>query len=191
MQCRQPRSQTKDITNFFHFFFSSRRRHTSFDCDWSSDVCSSDLPRDVLPGPDAPPALLHQAIHYSVFAGGKRIRPILALAACDTVGGDVDRVLPLIVALELIHTYSLIHDDLPAMDDDDVRRGQPTNHRMFGEDLAILAGDALQALAFGLLSDPTRGRGRPAEARLAAGSELAAAAGGGGPGGGHGVGLGG
>jgi geranylgeranyl diphosphate synthase type II len=133
--------------------------------------------RDVLPGPDAPPALLHQAIHYSMFAGGKRIRPILALAACDAVGGDADRVLPLIVALELIHTYSLIHDDLPAMDDDDVRRGQPTNHRVFGEDLAILAGDALQALAFGLLSDPNRGRGLPAEARLAAVSELAAAAG--------------
>ena len=134
--------------------------------------------RDVLPGPDAPPALLHQAIHYSVFAGGKRIRPILALAACDAVGGDADRVLPLIVALELIHTYSLIHDDLPAMDDDDVRRGQPTNHRVFGEDLAILAGDALQALAFGLLSDPNRGRGLPAEARLAAVSELVAASGG-------------
>lgn len=134
--------------------------------------------REVLPPSDAVPALLHQAIHYSVFAGGKRIRPILAIAACEAVGGDRDRLLPLVVSLELIHTYSLIHDDLPAMDDDDLRRGRPTNHRVYGEDLAILAGDALQALAFAVLSDPQRGRGIPADVRLAAIAELATASGG-------------
>lgn len=135
---------------------------------------------DVLPPPGTPPALLHEAIHYSVFAGGKRIRPILALAACDAVGGDHDRIAPLVVSLELIHTYSLIHDDLPAMDDDDLRRGLPTNHRVYGEDVAILAGDALQALAFGALVDPHRGRGLSPELRLAAVAELVAACGGGG-----------
>jgi geranylgeranyl diphosphate synthase type II len=136
--------------------------------------------REVLPGPDASPALLHQAIHYSVFAGGKRLRPILALAACEAVGGDPDPLLPLVASLELIHTYSLIHDDLPAMDDDDLRRGQPTNHRVYGDDLAILAGDALQALAFDLLADPRRATSVPSAARLDAVHELASASGSGG-----------
>jgi geranylgeranyl diphosphate synthase, type II len=94
---------------------------------------------------------LQEAMRYSLLASGKRIRPVLALATASAVGRKPSSVLPLAAALELIHTYSLIHDDLPAMDDDDVRRGQPTCHRAFGEDVAILAGDGLYAEAFALL----------------------------------------
>ncbi len=97
-----------------------------------------------------------RAMRYSLFVGGKRVRPILCLAAAETVSADVNtasRVLPVACALELIHTYSLIHDDLPAMDDDDLRRGRPTNHKVFGEAEAILAGDGLLTLAFEFLSD--------------------------------------
>jgi geranylgeranyl diphosphate synthase type II len=117
---------------------------------------------------------LEEAMRYSLLAPGKRIRPVLALATADAVGMDCASVLPLAGALELIHTYSLIHDDLPAMDDDDLRRGRLTCHKMFGEDVAILAGDGLYAEAFLLLlSDP---QGEPA-AVLAASRELAAATG--------------
>ncbi len=105
-----------------------------------------------LPAADTLPERLHQAVRYSVFAGGKRLRPILMLAACEAVGGDTERVLPAACAMEMIHTYSLIHDDLPAMDDDDFRRGRPTCHKVYGEALAILAGDALLTEAFILLS---------------------------------------
>jgi geranylgeranyl diphosphate synthase type II len=99
---------------------------------------------------------LEEAMRYSLLAGGKRIRPVLALATAEAAGGDAASVLPLAAALELIHTYSLIHDDLPAMDDDDLRRGRPTCHKVFGEDVAILAGDGLYAEAFRvLLSDQT------------------------------------
>jgi geranylgeranyl diphosphate synthase type II len=118
-----------------------------------------------LPAEDTLPQQLHTAIRYSVFAGGKRIRPILMLAACETVGGDIEQVIPAACAMEMIHTYSLIHDDLPAMDDDDFRRGRPTCHKVFGEALAILAGDALQTEAFLLLSDMAAGQGEGAEAR--------------------------
>ncbi|NLG86810.1 MAG: polyprenyl synthetase family protein [Firmicutes bacterium] len=97
---------------------------------------------------------LESAMRYSLFAGGKRIRPILALASAEAVGGDPQAVLPAACALEFIHTYSLIHDDLPAMDDDDWRRGQPTNHKVFGEAQAILAGDALLTHAFAILASP-------------------------------------
>jgi geranylgeranyl diphosphate synthase type II len=97
---------------------------------------------------DATTAGLEEAMRYSLLAGGKRIRPVLSLATARAIGRDQDSVLPLAAAIELIHTYSLIHDDLPAMDDDDLRRGRPTNHRAFGEDVAILAGDALYAEAF-------------------------------------------
>jgi len=107
----------------------------------------------VLPPRETRPRRLHEAMHYSMFAGGKRIRPILMLAACEAIGGDVRKVLPAACAIEMIHTYSLIHDDLPAMDDDDFRRGNPTSHRVYGEALAILAGDALLTEAFVLLSD--------------------------------------
>src|SRR5688500_19349724 len=91
---------------------------------------------------------LDEAMRYSLLAGGKRIRPVLALATASALGKDPAHVLPLAAALELIHTYSLIHDDLPAMDDDDLRRGRPTCHVKYGEDIAILAGDGLYAAAF-------------------------------------------
>ncbi len=91
---------------------------------------------------------LLEAVRYSLFAGGKRLRPILCMAACEVVGGDLKTVMPVACALEMIHTYSLIHDDLPAMDNDDYRRGKLTNHKVFGEATAILAGDALLTEAF-------------------------------------------
>lgn len=117
---------------------------------------------------------LQEAMRYSLLAGGKRIRPVLALATARAVGREADEVLPLAAALELIHTYSLIHDDLPAMDDDDLRRGRPTCHVAFGEDVAILAGDGLYAEAFRLVL--TEQRGDPADL-LATVAELAAATG--------------
>jgi len=106
-----------------------------------------------LPPESAPPETLHKAMRYSVFAGGKRLRPVLVIAGAEAVGGRMDDVMPTACAVEMIHTYSLIHDDLPAMDNDDFRRGSPTNHKVFGEALAILAGDALLTLAFRLLAD--------------------------------------
>ena len=106
-----------------------------------------------LPAESAPPETLHRAMRYSVFAGGKRLRPVLVIAGAEAVGGRLDDVMPTACAVEMIHTYSLIHDDLPAMDNDDFRRGVPTNHKVFGEALAILAGDALLTLAFRLLAD--------------------------------------
>jgi geranylgeranyl diphosphate synthase type II len=106
-----------------------------------------------LPGENQYPSVIFQAMHYSVFAGGKRVRPILAIAAAEAVGGVAAEVMPLACALECIHTYSLIHDDLPALDNDDFRRGRSTNHKVFGEANAILAGDGLLTFAFELLSD--------------------------------------
>src|SRR5262249_32060732 len=108
----------------------------------------------LLPAPDSYPPLLVEAMRYSVFAGGKRLRPILTLAAAEAVGGDADMVLPAAGALEYIHTYSMIHDDLPAMDDDDYRRGKLTSHKVYGEAMAILAGDALLTHAFEVLNGP-------------------------------------
>ncbi len=99
------------------------------------------------------PSVLYEAMRYSLFAGGKRIRPILALASYEACGGDPKDIIPYASALELIHTYSLIHDDLPSMDNDDLRRGKPTNHKVFGEAMAILAGDALLTEAFYMLSN--------------------------------------
>ncbi|AFM24203.1 polyprenyl synthetase family protein [Desulfomonile tiedjei] len=131
----------------------------------------------MLPPEDNEPAVLHQAMRYSVFAGGKRIRPVLAMAAAEVVGGSGKQVLPLAVALECIHTYSLIHDDLPAMDNDDLRRGKPTVHKVFGEAVAILAGDALLTYGLGVLSLPEVSRTYRAENLLAAIRELALAAG--------------
>ena len=106
-----------------------------------------------LPQQDGPETRVVEAMRYSLFAGGKRLRPILCLAASESVGGDLKAAMPAGCALEMIHTYSLIHDDLPAMDDDDLRRGKPTNHKVFGEAIAILAGDGLLTEAFVLLSD--------------------------------------
>jgi geranylgeranyl diphosphate synthase type II len=117
---------------------------------------------------------LVEAMRYSLLAGGKRIRPVLALATARAIGRDAHDLLPLAAAIELIHTYSLIHDDLPAMDDDDIRRGRPTNHVAFGQDVAILAGDGLYAEAFRHLL--THQSGAPADV-LAAVCELAAATG--------------
>jgi geranylgeranyl diphosphate synthase, type II len=123
---------------------------------------------------DPASAGLDEAMRYSLLAGGKRIRPVLALATARSIGRPAEWALPLAAAIELIHTYSLIHDDLPAMDDDDLRRGRPTCHRMFGEDVAILAGDGLYAEAFALLLER-----QEADARrlLEAARELAAATG--------------
>jgi geranylgeranyl diphosphate synthase type II len=109
-----------------------------------------------LVGPGVRHAVLHRAMRYSVLAGGKRLRPMLCLAAADLFGTAARRVLPSACALELIHTYSLIHDDLPAMDDDDLRRGRPTSHKKFGEGVAILAGDALLTQAFELMARNAR-----------------------------------
>ncbi len=111
-----------------------------------------------LPKTGVKPATLHKAMRYSIFAGGKRLRPILALAAAEACGGEIEAALPHACAVECIHTYSLIHDDLPCMDDDDLRRGRPTNHKVFGEGVAVLAGDALLTVAFEILTHakPTR-----------------------------------
>src|SRR5262245_12885597 len=102
----------------------------------------------LLPSADVEPRIIHEAMRYSIFAGGKRLRPILAVAAFEIAGGLGAAILPVACGLELIHTYSLIHDDLPCMDDDDFRRGRPTNHKVYGEGMAVLAGDALLTLAF-------------------------------------------
>ncbi len=106
-----------------------------------------------MPAETAPPAGLHRAMRYSVFAGGKRIRPILCLLSAEAAGGDRGAAMAPAMALELLHTYTLIHDDLPSMDNDDLRRGRPTAHRVFGEANAILSGDALLTLAFELLAE--------------------------------------
>ena len=129
-----------------------------------------------LPSEDNVPAEIYKAVRYSVFNGGKRIRPILCMAAAEAVGGDLGPAIPVACALELIHSYSLIHDDLPAMDDDDFRRGKPTCHKVFGEDIAILAGDALLTEAFVLLSHMEKTK-LPADRRLAVIQEIAQAAG--------------
>ncbi|MCZ4322105.1 (2E,6E)-farnesyl diphosphate synthase [Pseudomonas anguilliseptica] len=119
---------------------------------------------------------LYAAMRYSLFNGGKRVRPLLAYAACEALGGEPERANAAACAVELIHAYSLVHDDLPAMDDDDLRRGQPTTHIAFDEACAILAGDGLQSLAFEVLSDATHNL-HDAELRLAMLSTLARAAG--------------
>src|SRR2546421_1401550 len=106
-----------------------------------------------LPKATAKPATIHKAMRYSLFAGGKRMRPALCLAAAAACGGSEEDAMPLACAVECIHTYSLIHDDLPAMDNDDFRRGKPTNHKIFGEGIAILAGDALLTIAFEMVAN--------------------------------------
>jgi len=130
-----------------------------------------------LPPADRHPAVIHEALRYSVFAGGKRLRPALTLAAAAVAGCPEQKVLPAACAIELIHTYSLIHDDLPAMDNDDLRRGKPTSHRVFGEAVAILAGDALFSLAFELLTRGGREAGLEATRILQVVEEIAAACG--------------
>ena len=107
-----------------------------------------------LPEMSGPKEELYRAMRYSLFAGGKRLRPVLCIAAAEAVGGTSEDVMPVACALEMIHTYSLIHDDLPAMDDDELRRGKPTNHMVFGEAIAILAGDGLLTEAFRVMACP-------------------------------------
>ncbi len=123
-----------------------------------------------LPNENEPPALLHQAMRYSVLAGGKRLRPILVIASAEAFGGSTDDALTPATAVECLHTYSLIHDDLPAMDDDDLRRGKPTLHKAFGEANAILAGDSLLTLAFELLAGAAEAARLTGELARAAGS---------------------
>src|SRR2546425_10734944 len=127
------------------------RHPGSFDLKVYLGECSEAINRALdgfLPKANTRPATLHKAMRYSLFAGGKRMRPALCLAAAEACGGSIDNAMPLACAVECIHTYSLIHDDLPAMDNDDYRRGKPTNHKVFGEGTAILAGDALLTQAF-------------------------------------------
>jgi geranylgeranyl diphosphate synthase type II len=137
----------------------------TFDLDayMKERLAAVDAALDVfLPPETQRPETLHKAMRYSVFAGGKRLRPILVMAGAEAVGGSAEQVMPTACAMELIHTYSLVHDDLPAMDNDDFRRGVPTNHKVFGEATAILAGDALLTLAFRLVADNVRQTNRSA-----------------------------
>ena len=138
-----------------------------------NDAVNGALVRLLPKEPDYPP-VLHKAMHYSLFAGGKRLRPALVIAASESVGGAFGDVINTACAFECIHTYSLIHDDLPALDNDDVRRGKPTNHRCFGEAAAILAGDALLTVAFELIA---RTKGVKPELVMRAVLELSRAAG--------------
>ena len=123
-----------------------------------------------------PREMLYDAMRYSLLAGGKRLRPVLVLEACRLCGGDTEAALPFAGAIEMVHTYSLIHDDLPCMDDDDLRRGRPTNHKVYGEATAVLAGDALLTAAFETMLAP--GQPLPPERLTAAAGILARAAGG-------------
>ncbi len=125
-------------------------------------------------GPERP-ELLRSSMRYSLLAGGKRLRPILCLAACELAGGDLEKAIPTSVALEMIHTMSLIHDDLPSMDNDDLRRGRPTNHKVYGDAIAILAGDALLTRAFEMVA--IRTKGVPPERLLKVVGELSLVAG--------------
>ncbi len=130
---------------------------------------------EVLPPSDRAPASLHAAMRHLIFPGGKRLRPVLSFAAAEALGAPPERVLPFAAAVELIHTYSLVHDDLPCMDDDELRRGRPTVHVAFGEAVAVLAGDALQAAAFSVLL--AEASDQNAEVLVAAARDLACAAG--------------
>lgn len=130
--------------------------------------------------PEGPANRLFEAMRYSLLAGGKRLRPILALAACEAVGGSLEAALGFGCAVEMIHTYSLIHDDLPCMDDDDLRRGRPTNHKVFGEAIATLAGDGLLTDAFKVLARCSLSAQIPNSALIETVAELAEAAGSGG-----------
>jgi len=123
------------------------------------------------------PPKVFEAMRYSLFAGGKRVRPILAIASAEALGANTAGLFPVASALELIHTYSLIHDDLPAMDDDDLRRGRPTCHKVYGEAMAILAGDGLLNMAFESLSDPRRLKTIPARRLVAIIREISLASG--------------
>jgi len=129
---------------------------------------------DYVPATENEQGTIYRAMRYSLLAGGKRLRPVIMLLACELCGGRAEDALPFACALEMIHTYSLIHDDLPAMDNDDLRRGKPTNHIQFGEAMAILAGDGLLNKAFEITADS---KTVPAEVAIRAISVLANASG--------------
>ncbi|MEK3942484.1 polyprenyl synthetase family protein [Paenibacillus sp. FSL E2-0177] len=141
-----------------------------------SDLLSHEL-ETILPAAWTVPENLQQAMKYSLMAGGKRLRPLLVIAACESLGGSREAALPVAAAIEMVHTYSLIHDDLPAMDNDDYRRGKLTNHKVFGEASAILAGDALLTHAFYSVVQASRKFGIPAENVLSIVEDLAEMAG--------------
>jgi len=122
-------------------------------------MIEAEIERRVEVGDGADPGRMREAIRYAALGGGKRLRPCLVLAACEAAGGDIADSLPAAAAIELLHAYTLVHDDLPALDNDDVRRGRPTVHIEFGEDMAILVGDALLTNAFAALADLPRGAG--------------------------------
>ena len=132
--------------------------------------------QNLIEGIDEASGTLKRAMKYSLFSGGKRIRPIFAFAAAEAVGGTAKDALPAAIALELIHTYSLVHDDLPAMDDDDLRRGLPTSHKVFGEAQAVLTGDALLTKAFSVLTDSANNNTNPKKLLMVA-HEIAQASG--------------
>ncbi len=133
-----------------------------------------------VPDGETAPKILYESMRYSLLGGGKRIRPILTMAAAEAVGSQSDSILPFAAALEFIHTYSLVHDDLPAMDNDDFRRGRPTSHKTFGEGMAILAGDALLTMAFELCSNPKLKESVPQDRQVQIIQELAVGSGHGG-----------
>lgn len=133
--------------------------------------------QDFIPEEWIIPSSLHEAMRYSLMAGGKRIRPLLVIAAAESLGGSREAAMPVACAVEMVHTYSLIHDDLPAMDNDDFRRGKPTNHKVFGEASAILAGDGLLTHAFYSIAQASRRYHVPAEETLAIVEELSLFAG--------------
>lgn len=132
---------------------------------------------EFLPREDAPPSQIHRAMRYSALDGGKRLRGILATTCCEVVSGQAETALPVAAAIEMIHAYSLVHDDLPCMDDDDLRRGKPTAHKVFGEAIALLAGDALLTKAFSVLSLLPKVADVPPAVSLAILAEIAEAAG--------------
>lgn len=146
---------------------------TDFQTMYDRDKAAVERALDMYFRDDAPYHTLLEAMRYSLMAGGKRLRPVLVLAFCRACGGAAETALPAACAIEMVHTYSLIHDDLPCMDNDTLRRGKPTNHVVFGECTATLAGDALQAEAFSAILDSAL----PAEKRAACAASLARAAG--------------
>lgn len=131
----------------------------------------------IVPPANTFPPTIHTAVRYSLMAGGKRIRPVLALAACELIAGAYEKAVPFACGIEMIHTYSLIHDDLPGMDDSDFRRGKPSSHKMFGEAAAVLAGDALLTLAFQIMTSAELNKGLDPSLVLRATNEIAVAAG--------------
>ena len=142
---------------------------------WTARQKQVDAAMDrLLPSAKTRPKTIHEAMRYSIFAGGKRLRPVICLAATEVIGGKIEAALPLACAVECIHTYSLIHDDLPSMDNDDFRRGKPTSHKVYGEGIAVLAGDALLTVAFEMVAGAKAAKRYPTAALV---HELAYASG--------------